>query len=205
MKIFGLTGGIASGKSTVSRIFREALNVTVIDADVLARKAVQPGSDGLKKIQEEFGREILDNFGALDRKALAAMVFADSGKLKKLNSIVHPEVARLFELEVKALSNSGVHNIIYDVPLLIEENLINRVDKVILIVSPEDLQLKRLMKRDALTETDAKNRIKAQMSNEKKMEKADYIIYNDGTLEELKAAVVALWDKVKENIPFQGK
>ncbi len=196
MKIYGLTGSIATGKSAVSNILKEYCNVNIIDADFLARKAVEPGGTGLEKIIEEFGSSILFVDGTLNRKKLGDIVFGNSQAIKILNNIIHPEVAKLYHKAVDEYRKQGCKAIVYDCPLLIEENLINTVDEVILVVANEDVQLERLMGRNNLTEDEAKKRIDSQMKIKDKIPYGDYIIYNDGDYEELKDAVVYLWKKM---------
>lgn len=196
MRIIGLTGGIATGKSTVSTILREEMNVRVIDADLLARKAVEPRSSGLKQIAKLFGPEVISSDGNLDRKKLASIVFSDKKAIKVLNSIVHPEVNRLYDLQVEKHKNESCKIILYDCPLLIEENLMDQVDEIMLVIADYDTQLNRLMSRNNMNLQEANDRIKMQMDLKNKIPYADYIVYNDGSYEELKRAVVNLWTEI---------
>ncbi|RBP70077.1 dephospho-CoA kinase [Alkalibaculum bacchi] len=192
MKIYGLTGSIATGKSTVSNILREYCNAKIIDADLLARKAVEPDSIGLEKITEEFGPSILLPDGTLNRKKLGDIVFGSSHAIKILNNIVHPEVAKLYNEVADQYRTQGYEAILYDCPLLIEEKLTDTVDEVILVVSSEDAQLERLMARNNLTEDEAIKRIESQMNIKDKIPYGDYLIYNDGDYDQLKDAVIYL-------------
>lgn len=196
MKIYGLTGSIASGKSTVSDILNTKLKVNIIDADLLARKAVERGSFGLKRIVQEFGEEVLLDDKSLNRKKLGDMVFSQKERMKNLNDIVHPEVNRLFKELVQKYKEQGCRAIIYDCPLLIEENLVDQVDEVILVITSEKLQLERLMSRNEMAKEEALQRIKTQIKMEEKIKFADYIIYNDGGFKELNTAVLYLWTKI---------
>lgn len=196
MKIYGLTGGIASGKSTISKIFIEELNTPVIDADYLARRAVEPDSYGLKEIIKVFGNGVLKGDGSLDRQSLGTKVFKDNEAIKILNSIIHPIVDKMFRNEIKRFKELGHERAIYDCPLLIEENLMDRVDEIIIVVIENKLQIQRLMSRDNLTEEEAIERINLQMPIDEKIKYGDYIIYNDGKLEQLKNGVLKLWRRI---------
>ena len=191
-KIFGLTGGIGSGKSTVAGIFQE-LGAEIVDADHLARLAVAPGSPGLARIAETFGKDILLQDGTLDRPALGKLVFSDESKRKQLNAIVHPEVQRLALEAFQRLIEAGANFILYDVPLLYESKLESMFSEVVVVHVPRETQLQRVMKRDNLSEKEVEQRLAAQMSLDLKAEKADYLIDNSRTLEETREQVQALW------------
>jgi dephospho-CoA kinase len=192
MKLIGLTGGIASGKSTVGRLLRDS-GVLVIDADVLARDAVAPGSEGLAAIRARFGDGVLDADGSLDRKALGAIVFGDDDARRALNAIVHPEVARLAAERLGALREAGHAVAVYEVPLLFENGLDAMMDATILVACPEDVQLQRVMARDGLDESAARSRVAAQMPLAEKRRRARVVIENDGSLDDLKARTAAAW------------
>lgn len=196
MKIYGLTGGIATGKSTVSNILREHCNAKIIDADLLARKAVEPGSAGLEEIIKEFGLSVLLPDGTLNRKKLGDIVFSDRHAMEILNNIVHPEVAKLYNEVADKYRAQGYDAVLYDCPLLIEEELTDTVDEVILVISSEDTQLERLMARNNLTEDEAIKRIQSQINIKDKIPYGDYLIYNDGDYDQLKDAVIYLWKEV---------
>ena len=193
-RIFGLTGGIGSGKSTVAAFFRE-LGAEIVDADQLAREAVSPGSPGLAQIVETFGRKILLDDGTLDRPALGQLVFADEAKRKQLNAIVHPEVQRLALESFQRLMNDGAQTIIYDVPLLYESKLESMFLAVVVVYVPREIQLERVMRRDKLSKLETQQRLAAQMSLDTKAERADYLINNSQGLSETKAQVQTLWNQ----------
>lgn len=192
MKLIGLTGGIASGKSTVGRLLRDA-GVAVIDADVLARDAVAVGSAGLTAVVERFGSGVLAGDGSLDRKALGAIVFAYDAARRDLNGIVHPEVARLAVERLDALRDSGAAVAVYEVPLLFENGLDAMMDATILVACQDDVQLQRIMARDGLGEPGARARVAAQMPQSEKRRRARVVIDNDGSLDDLRARTVDAW------------
>ena len=194
--ILGVTGNIASGKSTVSKelAHRGAL---VLDADQLAREVVVVGSPVLRKLVEIFGSEILRKNGCLDRDRLGRMVFADSGAREKLNRIIHPAIAKLSIERLKELKRRVVVPlVVYEAPLLFEVGAETRVDKVLVVkIDPEE-QLKRLMARDGLDEVAAQQRIAAQMPQQQKLERADFVINNSGSVAETLKQVDALWPQL---------
>jgi dephospho-CoA kinase len=176
----GLTGGIATGKSTVSRLFVEC-GAHLIDADVLAREVVAPGTPALQQIVETFGKDMLRPDDTLDRDRLGNVVFKDAKQLARLNAIVHPYVAVEQERCCQEIAAKMPHAlIIYDAALLIEANAHSRMDRVIVVTADEKTQIQRLMARNHLSEEDAHKRIHAQMPLDEKVKVADYVI--DGTL-----------------------
>jgi dephospho-CoA kinase len=182
--VFGLTGGIASGKSTVARRFRER-GIDVIDADALARLAVAPGSPGQRAVIDRFGKALLGPDGHLDRAALAARVFASSEQRRALEAIVHPRVRELFEAQVRRLESEGKRYGCYEVPLLFEQGMAEALRPVVLVAAPERLQIERALARDGSTREAVLARIRAQLPVAAKAARADWVIENDGTLEEL--------------------
>lgn len=181
--IIGLTGGIASGKSTVSNLLKEK-GFTVIDADVAARVVVEPGQPVLEKIVEVFGPDIRTAEGTLNRPALGKIVFNDEKKRKQLNNIIHPAVREwMIDQKEKAIT-SGKKTIFLDIPLLFESNLTWMVEKTLLVYVDPKTQLKRLMKRNNYLEEEAKARIESQMPIDEKRARADDIIDNNGTIDE---------------------
>ncbi|MGG3450777.1 dephospho-CoA kinase [Domibacillus aminovorans] len=181
--IIGLTGGIASGKSTVSNLLKEK-GFTVIDADIAARVVVEPGQPVLEKIIEVFGPGIRTSDGALDRPALGKMVFHDEEKRKQLNEIIHPAVRKwMIDQKEKAII-AGKKTIILDIPLLFESDLTWMVEKTLLVYVDPETQLKRLMERNNYLEEEAKARIQSQMPIDEKRARADDIINNNGTIDE---------------------
>ncbi|WP_305041978.1 dephospho-CoA kinase [Geoalkalibacter sp.] len=190
--VLGVTGGIASGKSSVTAMFRR-LGARVVSADELAREIVKPGSPVLEQLVARFGADILAADGSLDRGALGARIFGDEGSRRALNAITHPAIARLAEERLGPLRGTGAPLVIYEAPLLFEAGAEGRVDKVLVVKIRPDLQLARLMARDGLNEEDARRRIAAQLSQEEKLARADYVIDNSGTPHETEARVRALF------------
>ncbi len=189
----GLTGGIGSGKSEVSRRLT-ALGARLVDADAVAREVVEPGTPGLAAVVAEFGEAILLPDGSLDRPALGAIVFADEAKRARLNAIVHPLVgARMKELEDDAPPDAVV---VYDVPLLTENDLAGLYDLVVVVDAPEEEQVRRLTGRRGMTEADARARIASQASRERRRAIADTVIDNSGGIESLAGQVEALWESL---------
>lgn len=178
--IIGLTGSIASGKSTVSLMFDD-FNIPVIDADKLAREVVYPGEAAYKEVVETFGKEILREDKTIDRERLGEIIFADETKRKTLNAIVHPAIRERMLEKKDAFISSGEKCIVLDIPLLFESKLEHFVDKIIVVYVDEDVQLERLMARNELTKEEALQRIHSQMSIKEKAKLADTIIDNNGT------------------------
>jgi len=179
--IVGLTGGIASGKSTVSNILKE-LKIKIIDADIIAKK-ISEKAEIKKEILLKFGEEILNSQKEIERRKLREIVFKNKEKLKILNSIYHPRIKDEFK-KIKENHNKD-DIIIFDVPLLFETDIDKECDEIILVCIDEEIQIDRLMKRDGIDSDLAKMIIKNQMPQKEKMKKADIILYNDGTLDEL--------------------
>lgn len=195
LRIIGLTGGIASGKSTVSSCLR-GLGAMVVDADVLAREAVAPGSEGLAAVVRAFGRDILAADGSLDRRRLGDIVFADQEARQRLNSIVHPYVRRRMHDEIEAAAAAHLPAIVLDVPLLFEGGLNKMCDEVWVVLADEAQQLQRLIARDNLDEAAARARIAAQWPLAAKAEQADVVIDNRGSLAVTEAQVRKEWARV---------
>ena len=192
----GLTGGIASGKSTVSEAFAR-LGAKVLDADKVAREVVLPGQPAWLELQQVFGPEFFHPDGKLRRSKLRRLVFADPEKRSKLNAIVHPEVMR----EVKRKSEQMMAEapdavLLVDVPLLLEIGAADRFDCVVVVYVDEKIQHSRLMKRDGLSRNEAHQALKAQMDLRQKAEEADYVIDNRGGLEETEAQVAEVWQEL---------
>lgn len=190
MLTVGLTGGIGAGKSEVSRLLVEC-GAVLIDADRIAREVVEPGTPGLAAVVETFGTEVLTPEGRLDRPKLGSIVFADPEKLAALNAIVHPLVgARSRELEAAAAEDAVV---VHDVPLLTENGLAPLYDVVVVVDASPATQLDRLVRLRGMTEEDARARMAAQASREKRLEIADIVIDNDVPLEQLQRRVREVW------------
>jgi len=188
MKWIGLTGGIASGKSTVAKILTD-LGAKVILADELSRRVTTPGSEGLRQITRTFGHDILDSDQCLDRRKLADIVFSDPKKLLQLEQILHPLIRNETDIEKKKLEAQGESLAFYDVPLLFEKKLEDQFDKVLLINCDQATQISRIKKRDGLNEREAMQRLNAQIPLKDKVLKSHFVINNDGDLETLKKAV----------------
>ncbi|MFC0297286.1 dephospho-CoA kinase [Geobacillus jurassicus] len=196
----GLTGGIASGKSTVSAMMRE-LGLPVIDADEAARAVVRPGEDAYRQIVAAFGPDILQTNGEIDRAKLGAIVFSDEEERKKLNDIVHPAVRRKMLTEKEALVRSGAKTVVLDIPLLFESGLTAWVDKILVVYVDDDVQLRRLMERNGFTEEEARARIRAQWPLVEKIKQADAVINNNGTREETRRQLLVIleqWDALEK-------
>lgn len=181
MHLFGLTGGIASGKSVVAARLRER-GVPVIDADQLAREAVLPGTDALARIVATFGKDILLGDGSLDRKKLGQIVFADAEKRKALNAIVHPAVSMLTFARSKELRDEGEALVAYEAALIVENGVADAFRPLVVVSAPDDVQIRRMISRDGITEAEAKARLLAQMPLAEKVAQADYVIENTGSI-----------------------
>ncbi|MBS2015814.1 MAG: dephospho-CoA kinase [Deltaproteobacteria bacterium] len=184
MHLFGLTGGIASGKSAVGRRLR-ARGVPVIDADILAREAVAPGSAGLDAVVKRFGPGVLDPGGALDRKRLAAEVFGDEEKRRALNAIVHPVVTMLTMQRAAELGAAGEPLACYEAALIVENGVADAFRPLVVVSAPEEVQVARACARDAAAEDEVRARIRAQMPLAEKVRAADFVIDNTGSLADL--------------------
>lgn len=198
MLLVGLTGNIASGKSTVARHFEDR-GATVIDADRLARQAVEVGTSAYRDIVRRWGEEILAPDGEVDRGALRRLVFDEPEELSALNRIVHPEVARLRDRRVAEARRRGDAVCICDIPLLFENDMADEFDRIVLVDAPRPLRLERLVRDRGLPETEAMDMIAAQMPAELKRARADYIIDNDATLEQLEARSAEVWSALEQD------
>jgi dephospho-CoA kinase len=190
----GLTGGIASGKTTVARMFAER-GVTVIDTDEIAREVVAPGAPALAKVAAAFGREILNPDGTLDRRRMREIVFSDPPRREQLEAILHPAI--LEEMERRSARAPGPYHILV-VPLLIESDLVMRVDRVLVVDVSEETQLRRLLARDAGSEVQARAILAAQVTPAERLMRAHDVVSNEGSLESLAAQVDALHQRYLE-------
>ncbi|HEX6536591.1 MAG TPA: dephospho-CoA kinase [Gemmatimonadaceae bacterium] len=188
----GLTGNIASGKSTVARMLAER-GATIIDADMLARRAVEPGTAAFRAIIDRWGDAVRAPDGVLDRAALRRIAFQSPEELEALNAIVHPEVARLREEETAAARARGDRIVVSDIPLLFERGLADAFDRIVLVDAPRPVRLERLMRERALSHEEAMEMIVAQMPAELKRARADFLIDNAGSRAQLEARVRELW------------
>ncbi|HTM46206.1 MAG TPA: dephospho-CoA kinase [Polyangiaceae bacterium] len=199
IKVFGLTGGVASGKSTVAQCFAGA-GVEVIDADQLARQAVAPGSPGLREVVARFGSQMLNDGGELNRKRLGDVVFSDSQALAQLGAIVHPRVAELFAGRKAALEGKGVQLACYDVPLLFERKLEDQLRPIVVVSVPPQTQLERLMARDHLTAAQAEARLGSQLPLKDKAALADYVIDNSKGREETERQALSVLAAIRAQL-----
>ncbi len=197
MHVVALTGNIASGKSTVAQLI-SAKGVPLIDADLLAREAVAPGTAALARIADRWGAAMVGTDGELDRAALRAIVFSQPAQLALLNAIVHPEVDRLRKVQLNTARGRGVPIVLCDIPLLFEANLADDADTVILVDASPAIRLDRLERSRAMERVTAQAMIEAQMPSEEKRALADFVIENDGSIEKLRAAVDAVWHSVEK-------
>ena len=195
--VIGLTGGIASGKSTISNIFKE-VGWPVIDADQTARQVVMPGSLGLEQIVSRFGSQVLQPVGTLDRAALGSMVFDDPQNLSDLDQIEHPLIMAAIDKQLAGFKKQGLPVVVLDVPLLFETRMDQECDLTVLAVVDRKTQLERLMKRDHCSKAAALKRINAQMPLEEKMRRADVTIDNNGSLAQTRLQVAKLVKRVSQ-------
>lgn len=194
MRVIGLTGGIASGKSTVSRIM-EKLGASVIDADQLARDAVMPGTQAHCAIEAEFGPSVLNPDRTINRAALGSRAFSDPDARRKLEGITHPAIGRLAEEMLDNLRKSGVAVAVYMAPLLIEAGVTERVDEIWVVYLDRDTQLERLMLRDGISREDALRRIDSQMPMDEKRGYGKVVIDNSGTVENTERQLLEAWER----------
>jgi dephospho-CoA kinase len=192
--LVGLTGGIGAGKSTVARLLADR-GAVILDADVAAREVVAPGTDGLAAVVAEFGDAVLGPDGALDRAALASVVFADQDRRAALNAIVHPRV-RTWMVERTAAAPEG-SVVVQDVPLLVESGLAGLFELVVVVDAADSVRVARLMRDRGMSEEEAAARIAAQAPREQRLAAADVVLNNDHTPEELADLVAALWNRIE--------
>lgn len=183
--IIGLTGSIASGKSTVANMLKE-YGLPIVDADLVARMVVEPGKPTLDKIVEVFGEEVLTEDRALNREKLGSIIFHDEKKRKMLNNIIHPAIRQEMLRQRDEHIENGEKTVIMDIPLLFESKLQHFVDKILVVTVDDNIQLKRLMERNQLSEEEATSRIQSQMPLSEKEEGADAVIYNNLSLDNTK-------------------
>ena len=197
MRVVGLTGGIASGKSTVTAMFRE-LGAQVIDADQVAREVVEPGTRGVEEVARRFPG-VVDASGRLDRAELGRRVFADPAERRALEAIVHPRIREEVERRLEALTRAGENVALYDAALLIENGLQKGMDGVIVVWAPESLQRARLAARDGLDEAAVTARLRAQLPLADKRAHATWVVDNGGSLDETRAQVRRIWEEIQQS------
>ncbi|MBU4128606.1 dephospho-CoA kinase [bacterium] len=180
MLVVGLTGGIASGKSVVSKTLKE-LGLPIIDADLIAREMVRPNEEGYRDIVDHFGKGILNPDQTINRRKLAKIIFSDSKEREGLNSILHPRIVEKIKRRIRDFKERGERIVILDAALLIEAGELSLADKLIVVTVSPKIQVKRLVQRDHLTEREAKERIATQMPLSEKVKLADYVIDNSGS------------------------
>ena len=198
MKVVGLTGGIASGKSTVAKILGAA-GIPVIDADVISREIMLPGQPGLAAIARRWPQVIAPD-GTLDRPGLAAIVFGDAAARREVSQIAIPEITRVFLARAMALEEKGAAFAVFEAATLFEENMEGAVSGVLCVSLPPEEQVHRVMKRNGLTEAEARARLAAQLPLEEKVRRSRWVLDNTGTEEELKSRVLALWARIEREL-----
>lgn len=194
----GLTGGIATGKTTISN-YLKSIDIPVLDADEYARKVVEPGTPGLAEITNTFGEQVLRADGSLNRKLLGQIVFNDSSARQTLNDITHPRIQQMMADELHRLAEQQIPLVILDIPLLLENKNVAGADAVMVVTIPESLQLTRLMQRNNLTEKEAQSRISAQMPLVEKEKLADFVIDNSGTISSTQKQVEKVIQKIRQS------
>lgn len=191
MKWIGLTGGIATGKSTVSKILK-AQGVPVVDADAIAREVVALGTPGLKLVESHFGKDVLHSDGSLDRRKLGQAVFGNPQKLLQLENILHPLIQAETAQQKKKYQDKGEAFAVYDVPLLFEKKLESQFDAIIVVTAKEELQKQRMKSRDQLSDDEIAKRLASQVPMDMKIKKANWVIFNEGNLQDLEKEVLNL-------------
>lgn len=194
--IIGLTGSIASGKSTVSEMLKNS-GYPIIDADLVARQVVEPGSDTLEQIEQAFGPEVIREDGTMDRQKVGEIIFNDPAKRKILNDIIHPAIRQEMLQQRHDYMTEGYKTIVMDIPLLFESRLQHLVDKILVVSVTEENQFNRLVERNGFTEKEARARISSQLPMSVKEDGADAVIYNNGTLDETKWQLNRILDNWK--------
>ncbi|EAD8868221.1 dephospho-CoA kinase [Listeria monocytogenes] len=197
-KTIGLTGSVATGKSTVSNLIQQA-GIPLVDADIAARKVVEPGTEGLKEIVAYFGEEILLADGTLDRAKLGEIIFKDKEKREKLNEITHPRVKDYMLEARERFFRAGEELVFFDIPLLFESHLESLVDQIVVVWTTPETELKRLMERNNLTKEEALRRIESQMGIDEKARKADFVIDNNESLEKTQKQVYTFIERFVKN------
>ncbi len=191
-KVIGLTGGIGSGKSTVSQCLAE-LGAVIIDADKVGHEAFKPNTEAWREVVAAFGRQLITSSGEIDRKKLGEIVFSQPESLSRLNQIMHPRMYDMMKAQIEEYRRQGVDVVVIEAAILIEANWTSLVDEVWVTVAPEATVLKRLKEQRGLAEEETLARIRSQLSSEERVKHADVVINNDGEPDEVKATVKELW------------
>ena len=189
MKVIGLTGGIASGKSSVSSVLKGKYRLPIVDADLIAREVVAPGSKGIQMIEEAFGHEVIAEDGSMDREKMGALMRQDEKVRDRLNEITHPLVEQEVRRQFEVYARAGEGIVVYDCPLLIEAHQDHLVDEILLVTAEKATRVDRIMMRDGCDRQTAEQKIAIQMPEEEKLSQADTVIYNDGSLQELEDCI----------------
>ncbi len=195
MKVIGLTGGIGSGKSTVSKCLAE-LGAVILDADKVGHEAFKPGTEAWREVVATFGRQVLTPSGEINRKKLGEIVFSQPESLSRLNQIMHPRMYDMMKAQIEEYRRQGVDAVVLEAAILLETNWASLVDEVWVTVTPEAMVLDRVKKQRGLAEEETLARIRSQLSSEERVKHADVVINNDGDLDEVKAKVRELWEKL---------
>ena len=195
-RVIGLTGGIGSGKSTVSRFLAD-LGAVIIDADKIGHEVYLPGTNTWRELVKTFGNRILTANNTIDREKLGTIVFGNEEELKRLNAIIHPQITEIIKKQIDDYRRKGTAVIVLDAPVLFEANANNLVEEVWVVVSNEDNVIKRAAARTGLPEKQIHSRIRSQLSNEERVKRAQVVIHNDGTVEDLRKKVQGLWEQLK--------
>ena len=198
VRVIGLTGGIASGKSTVAEMLRE-LGAAIVDADQLAREVVAPGTEAAQEIRTRFGEQVFFANGSLDRKKLGALIFDDAEAREDLGRITHPRIAAASQRAIAKLAATGADPIIYEAALLVENGLHRSLAGLIVVSVPPEAQLQRLMSRDQIGEGEAEKRLASQLPLEEKLAAATWVIDNSRSLEDTRTQVEELWSKLRSH------
>jgi dephospho-CoA kinase len=199
MKVIGLTGGIGSGKSTVTQFLAE-LGAVIVDLDKVGHEALRKGSQAWEQAVSEFGKDILTAGGEIDRRKLGKIVFSNREALKRLNQIVHPAIDNIVKTKVEKYRRQGVKVVVLEAAAMLEAGKTKQVDELWVTIAPEVTVLKRVIEKGGLSKKETRARIKAQLSNEKRIRQADVVIDTDCTLDELKDRVATEWQKLQARL-----
>ncbi len=200
MLVIGLTGGIATGKSTVSSIFKNA-GAVIIDADRIAREVVKKGRPAHRAIVKNFGKNVLLPDGEINRSVLGEIIFNDPQKKELLNNIVHPHVRKEQNRQLNHIEKTNPNTIvILDIPLLLESKMYRDLSEVVVVYAPEQIQMKRLMQRDGISQVDALARVRSQMPIDEKKDKATIVIDNSGTRENTRKQALKIFQRLKDKL-----